>query len=136
MLSQSSEPGPDQAATFNRHDVWQLFDGDAGEICELLLLVVRDVPLYVTDLLERVRADDMAAVARLGHKIRGAVGNIGAATVGEIASAIEHCAREGEAAAMPALCAALENANAALMSDLDVWVRELKAAHVRESEVR
>jgi HPt (histidine-containing phosphotransfer) domain-containing protein len=94
------------------------------------------VPLYVSDLLERVRADDMAAVARLGHKIRGAVGNIGAVTVGEISNSIEQCARKGEAAAMPALCAALENANAALMSDLDVWVRELKAAHAGQPEVR
>jgi HPt (histidine-containing phosphotransfer) domain-containing protein len=120
----------EESTTFSRRQVWQLLDGDPGAIGELIALLTRDLPSYVSVLLDGVRTGDLTTTARLAHKIRGAVGNIEASTVGETARAIEDFARMGDAESVSAQCAPLEVATAELVRDLGVWNRELEAAAV------
>jgi HPt (histidine-containing phosphotransfer) domain-containing protein len=117
-----------QAPAFDRDDVWQMFGGDAAVVRELIALVVQDAPACVQTLVGCARASDLAGVARMGHTIKGAVGNVAASALCALAVSIEDRARAGDAASMPALCDALQVATAALVRDLEAWSRDLERA--------
>jgi PAS domain S-box-containing protein len=124
-ICQRSGVRADAQVAFSRQHVLDMLGGDVEAARELIALLTRDVPSCVSALLDRARAGDLTATARLAHKVTGAVGNVAASTVGEIAGTIEQLAKRGDAELMAAKCAALEGATAELMEDLDVWRREL-----------
>jgi two-component system, sensor histidine kinase and response regulator len=132
-MCQRSDARANAPVTFNRRHVLDVLGGDVEAARELIALLTRDVPSYVSALLDRARAGDLTASARLAHKVTGAVGNVAASIVGEIAGTIEQLAKQGDAPSVAAKCAALEVATAALMRDLDVWRSELNDAGANDA---
>ncbi len=69
---------------------------------------------------EAVAQGDLAAVRQLAHALKGTAANLSAFLVQEAAKAVEMAAAQDQAAALPPLVAQLENAQAALMEEIQV----------------
>lgn len=76
-------------------------------------LFIETARLRMTDVRGGVAADDLQAVARAVHSIRGSAGNVGALAVLRCATEIEQAALGARAEELPALVARLEVAMAA-----------------------
>jgi PAS domain S-box-containing protein len=120
--SPAPEPAaPACAADFDAEEIWQVFEGDVEGIVELVRLVTTDVPRYVKTLIGHMSDSDWNAVARMSHTIRGAVGNVTATRVADLAGEIERAARAADGGRVRALCPALEEMTAALVEALREW---------------
>jgi len=125
----SPEPEPGARASgddFDADEIWRVFDGDREGIVELVRLVTTDVPRYVKTLVGHAGDGDWNAVARMGHTIRGAVGNVTATRLADLAGEIERAARAADGARVRALCPALEEMTAALVDALRRWSHSVR----------
>jgi hypothetical protein len=59
----------------------------------------------------------------MAHAIRGAVGNVAALGVGDLAASIEEAAHDGRRQSLPVLCSALDAEIEGLLGDLEHWIR-------------
>ena len=105
--------------------VEQIFEGNAAHLRDVFEVLADALPAYVTQLEMSAAAGDWPAVARVAHRVAGAVSNVGAVRVASLARSIENAALSGE----PALDSrtALGLAAIELLQVLDAWTRRLMA---------
>lgn len=114
-------------ATFDNQTVWCDFVADAAMICDVIDLLVRDLPVSVSALLAGADQGDLVTVARSAHKVVGAAGTVAADPICEIARAIEFQARNGSHDGVAALREGICVASDQLIGDLLAWRRDLEA---------
>jgi len=71
----------------------EAYGDDSAAIANLLGLARETELRYITALREGIAHDDIGAVARAAHSIKGSASNIGAARVSRVAADIENQAR-------------------------------------------
>ncbi len=71
----------------------EAYDDDRGAIASLLGMACETELRYITALREGIGKDDLLAVARAAHSIKGSASNIGALQVSRIAADIEDRAK-------------------------------------------
>lgn len=108
--------------------VWDDFEGDAELICEVIEVLVRELPQWVQSLEELAHLGDLTGVARAAHKISGGVGTMAAGPLLTVIGAIEADTRAGDWSAMRGRCRQLQVEQVALVDDLNQWSRELRSA--------
>lgn len=113
------------AAIFDAETVWSTFGGDAGTIRELVALLRDDLPRYVTALCQAGASGDPDGVARAAHTIRGAVGNVAAVRVADLAFAIEQAAGDSGWTWSTSAGDSLGAATLELFDALAVWSEQL-----------
>ncbi|NUQ00220.1 MAG: response regulator [Armatimonadetes bacterium] len=74
----------------------QRFDSDPELVAELVDLFLTETPGMLDELRQGIAGRDMKAVERIGHTIKGAVGNFAAQPAFEAAHRIERMGRAGE----------------------------------------
>jgi PAS domain S-box-containing protein len=98
-------PGPDE--DLSRAEVLQRVGGDVGLLRELAGLFLASYPGQLSALREAVARQDGAAVRRVAHALKGAVGVFGATAAQEAAQRMEAVGRAGEWGQAGQACALL-----------------------------
>lgn len=81
------------SAAYDRDRLVELFGDDPGTLAEIerdFLDTARDAAREIAG------TDDLATIARAAHRLKGASGMVGAATLQQIAEAIERIAKAGD----------------------------------------
>jgi HPt (histidine-containing phosphotransfer) domain-containing protein len=76
-------------------------------LVDLVEECLRMLPAQVAELGQALERGDAAAVARIGHALKGSCGSYGFASVSQAAAAVERCARAGDLAGAAAHVSAL-----------------------------
>jgi HPt (histidine-containing phosphotransfer) domain-containing protein len=71
----------------------EAFDNDVASIAKLLTLARESEKRYIEALRAAIAHEDLVAVARAAHSIKGSASNIGASKVSGVAARIEDSAR-------------------------------------------
>jgi HPt (histidine-containing phosphotransfer) domain-containing protein len=78
------------SAAYDRHRLVELFGDDPGTLAE----IEREFFETARDAAQEIAAtDDLAAIARAAHRLKGASGMIGAAVLNRVAEAVERSAK-------------------------------------------
>ncbi len=107
---------------FDAAALCEAFEHDLEMIQELVALVVRDLPRYVQSLETAADAGDLVTVGRAGHTIKGAVGNVCAGRLCDIAEGLEQAGRAQDGARVAALRPQLRSESQALLAALSAWL--------------
>ncbi|MGC4081231.1 MAG: Hpt domain-containing protein [Vicinamibacterales bacterium] len=110
---------------FDRAGLVAAFGGDASALCEMVAIVAKSVPQHVAELRAAAKRGDASAVAAEAHAVRGTVGNVGAATVADLAREIEMTARTGSTVSEMAFDG-LERAAQELVAAMSTWSQSLR----------
>ncbi len=108
----SAVKSPDDVLNLGRLE--EAYDDDRPAIANLLGLARDTESRYIKALREGMARDDIGAVARAAHSIKGSASNIGAARVSGIAADIEDQARLGRWDGIAAFADALDMSYAEL----------------------
>ncbi len=100
--------------------VLSAFDGDVSDVKALVALVSASIPAYVADLRAASTAHDTKKMAIMAHKIRGAVGNVGADRLAGLMRELEEMARGGVPVTNEAIVA-IEKATGEMVTSLTAW---------------
>lgn len=111
---------------FARDEVSREFDDDTQLICEVIAMLVHELPEWVAAAQVLARDGDLQGVARSAHKIAGGVGMVSADPLRAVAHMLEDEARAGVTALVPELCASLEREAGVLVDELCRWSCELE----------
>jgi PAS domain S-box-containing protein len=112
---------PDPGAPVNRAAALERVGGDLDLLGELAGMFLEGCPQQLAELRAAIDRSDAAAVQRLAHDLKGAVGALGAGPAFEAALRLETMARGGDLAEAGAACAALEEALTRLRPVLAAW---------------
>ncbi len=100
------------ASTINMDVVQELLDlceeGDTSLVSELIEIFLEDGPERVRTTLEAVASDDMDAVERATHSLKGSSGNLGATYLMETAEEMQTASRRGDSERVKQLAPELE----------------------------
>lgn len=80
---------PAPPAHFNLTEALDRVDGDRELLQEMAALLLDDIPCQLQSITEAVEADDLDAVARAAHSLKGAVASLAAHSTQEAASQAE-----------------------------------------------
>ncbi len=84
-------------------ELMERIDGDRAFLSELLALIRADYPSQLQEIREAAAHGDGAEVQRVGHALKGALGNLAASIAAGIAGEIEALGRSGDLAAAASL---------------------------------
>ncbi len=91
------EGQPVQAnAALNMDDLMERVDGDMGFLAELGEIYRREYPVQLSALREAMANGDATAVRRVGHSLKGALGNLSAIEAAGLAASVEEMGKIGE----------------------------------------
>ena len=91
------EGQPVQAnAALNMDDLMERVDGDMGLLAELGEIYRREYPVQLSALREAMANGDAIAVRRVGHSLKGALGNLSAIEAAGLAASVEEMGKIGE----------------------------------------
>jgi PAS domain S-box-containing protein len=109
-------------AVFDPDQVLRTVEGDRALLRKLIELMLGQLPEMQAELDRAAAAQDAAALVRGAHKLKGSVGNLGAARAAQAAQRLELLAKEGQldeaGAALPALAGELKALESALTTYL------------------
>ncbi|MCA8942490.1 MAG: Hpt domain-containing protein [Planctomycetes bacterium] len=71
-------------------------DGDTSLVQELIGIFLDDGPTKIQAIQQGLRDDDLEAVERAAHSLKGSSGNLGANELMETAEALQNASRNGE----------------------------------------
>lgn len=83
-------------ATVRAEELLERIDGDRAFLSELLALFSTDYPAQIRMAREAVANNDPATLQKVGHALKGALGNLAAPTASRIASELEAMGRTGD----------------------------------------
>jgi two-component system, sensor histidine kinase and response regulator len=90
---------PDPAeASVCAEELLERIDGDRGFLSELLVLFRADYPAQIGTAREAARSGDAVALQKVGHALKGALGNLAAPIASRIAGELESMGRSGNVA--------------------------------------
>jgi PAS domain S-box-containing protein len=112
-------PSDLQAPAMDRQKALTCAGGDLKLLRRLVNMFRVEAPRMTQELRQALRQGDAALVRRLAHTLKGAAGNLGAASVAGRARELEDLGRTGDLAAGAAALAALEEALGRLNIELD-----------------
>ncbi len=94
-----------------------------GSLLPVLLRTYRDqLPPQLSSMATAATAGDLATLGAVAHSLKSASYSIGANRMGDLCTAIEAGARQGDPAAGPRQCAALSDAWARLRPELEGYL--------------
>jgi PAS domain S-box-containing protein len=108
VLPAPAARGADADGVLDRAEALERVGGDAGLLRSLAAMFLADCPRHLADLRAALTAHDLAALRRLGHTLRSAVGIFGARAATAAAERIEDLGRAEQADGMAEACAAFE----------------------------
>jgi CheY-like chemotaxis protein len=111
-----NEPAEPSVATAELLD---RIDGDRAFLAELLDLFREDYPAQISAAYEAARTGDAATVQRIGHALKGALGNLAAPTSARMAGQLETMGRSGNVQAAAAAVNELEQELGRVVAILD-----------------
>jgi two-component system, sensor histidine kinase and response regulator len=76
-------------------ELFERIDGDRGFLSELLVLFLGDYPAQIQSAREAIANNDTADLQRVGHALKGALGNLAAPIASGIAGELESMGRSG-----------------------------------------
>lgn len=100
------QPAP---AVFDPDVLGAMFGSETAVIASVLQTFLAGARGNLAELAQAADPPDLAAVAKLAHKITGACRMSGALAMGQTARDLEQAAKEGHAAAVPTLFAELQS---------------------------
>jgi len=77
-------------------ELLERIDGDRGFLSELLVLFLGDYPTQIQSAREAIAINDAAELQRVGHALKGALGNLAAPVASGIAGELESMGRSGK----------------------------------------
>lgn len=98
-------------------------DGDMGLLVELIDMFLDDAPSKIDAIIQGATGDDMEAVERAAHSLKGSSGNLGATELMDVAEQLQLASREGTTERVRELVPSLESNYTAA----DAALRELKS---------
>jgi CheY-like chemotaxis protein/HPt (histidine-containing phosphotransfer) domain-containing protein len=107
--------GPDE---LDRAVALERVGGDLELLRELALMFIAEAPSWLEGLVNAVTAGDAAALKRVAHTLKGAVGTFGAKRASDAALRLEELGRKGNLAEAPAALAEAQEAVARLLRAL------------------
>jgi two-component system sensor histidine kinase/response regulator len=92
-----------------KDELLERIDGDRVFLAELLAIFQGDYPGQIRSAREAIISGDAAALQRIGHALKGALGNLAAPIAARVAAELESTARDGDIAMADVRLTELEN---------------------------
>jgi HPt (histidine-containing phosphotransfer) domain-containing protein len=106
----------------NAVELLQRIDGDRTLLAELVEVLRAEYPGQLRNLRESIARGDASAVERVGHALRGALGNLSATSASGFAAELESIGRSGNLALARSKLMELENEMHRVMETLDALI--------------
>jgi len=100
----------DDGALFNFHQMQEVMSDESSELIELLQSFFEDVGDRLTKLKGLLQINDLKAISKESHQIKGMSASFGLSALARAASALETTAQAGNSGAMSGLVISLEAA--------------------------
>jgi HPt (histidine-containing phosphotransfer) domain-containing protein len=98
------------SVVFDKEQARLRLGGDRRLLRELIAIFRADSPALMAQIsdADAVTSEDLEALLRAAHALKGALGTLGAPRAYDVAATLETCARERETSRIPAALAALQ----------------------------
>ncbi len=117
-LTDGEQQQPKKPVVFNRADMMERMMGDKNLQQTIIKCFLEDIPRQMQSLLEYLRTEDLPAMQRQAHTIKGASANISGEAARAAAFEMEKAGKARDLAAAKAALPALENNLALLIEEL------------------
>jgi len=101
----------------------QIGGGDAAFVGEIVQMFREDTPPHLAELDACVAHGDAVRLAKVAHGLKGAASNFGAKHFRTVAEQLEHAAKNGDLAPVPAACTELRAEYARILAALDAYLK-------------
>jgi PAS domain S-box-containing protein len=91
-----AQPSDPQTASVSAEELLERINGDLGFLSELLDIFRRDYPQQIEAVRQAIAGDDAPALQRIGHTMKGSLGNLAAPIGSGIAAELEAMGRSGD----------------------------------------
>ncbi len=105
--------------TLNREALYNRLMQDEKLVKMLLAEFLKDLPLQIRLLSDKISAKDLNDVARQAHKIKGTAGNVGAEILQHLMMAMEKAVEESDYIKMDELLLEIENQFSAIKQEVE-----------------
>ncbi|MBN2232908.1 MAG: Hpt domain-containing protein, partial [Deltaproteobacteria bacterium] len=109
-----------EGPVWNRQSLLDRLMNDDKLAAMIVAGFLADIPVQLERLREMAARNDVAAVERQAHTIKGAAANIGGDALGNAAAAVEQAARKGDLPTAADMLAAVEEAFDRLRREMEV----------------